>query len=95
MPGAVIVWDTGGVRDLTEGADGARRSRAATRRSGWTAQKLRGGWTLQRTGGGQAAVAADQAPRRGRGRAAQPGEHRAASVLSGRTVEEVAADAQR
>ena len=56
-------------------------------------EKLRGGFALQRTRRrGEAAVAADQAPRR----AARPGSdvaaERPASVLSGRTLEELLAD---
>ena len=83
--GAVIVWDAGTYRASPRSARWPRRSTTATSSFWLEGEKLRGGWTLQRTSGGaQAAVAADQAPRRGRRRAPQPGHH-AAGVGAKRT----------
>ena len=90
--GQVIVWDAGTYRSLTDGPveDGDRgrapvglaRGREAARRVDAAAHARRR----------QAAVAAGQAARRGRRRPAQPGQHPAESVLSGRTVEDLAGE---
>ena len=78
--GAVIVWDSRHLSTTSTRSGRWPRRSSAGHLSGLarTARSCTGGYTLQRTGGGrQAAVAADQAPRRGRRRPAQPGEHRA------------------
>ena len=49
--GAVIIWDAGSYRSLTEGP--VEEAIAAGHLSFWLeGEKLRGGWTLQRTSGG-------------------------------------------
>ena len=72
--GAVIVWDAGTYRDLTEGRPVEARARArppvVLARGREAARRLDAAAHARRR---QAAVAADQAPRRGGRRAAQPG----------------------
>ena len=77
--GAVIVWDTGTYENLAEDESMAE-ARERGHLSVWLhGEKLRGGLHAPaHRPRRQAAVAADQAPRRGGGRAPQPGEHRAA-----------------
>jgi DNA ligase D-like protein (predicted 3'-phosphoesterase) len=91
--GAVIVWDTGTYRSLTE-----EPVEAALEKGHLTiwleGEKLRGGWTLQRTRGG----AKPQwllLKRRDEGADARrdPVSTRPESVLSGRTIEELAGPA--
>jgi DNA ligase D-like protein (predicted 3'-phosphoesterase) len=93
--GAVIVWDTGTYRNLHEDEPMAKalgRGHAAVWLEG---TKLRGGYTLQRTRGG----AKPQwllIKRRDDGADARrnPISTQPESVLSGRTVEQVAAEAE-
>ena len=87
--GAVIVWDTGTYRSLTDGPVEAALD--AGHLAVWLeGEKLRGGWTLQRTRGG----AKPQwllIKRRDEGADARrdPVSTQPASVLSGRTIEEL------
>ena len=94
--GAVIVWDTGGYDNLSEDesmAEALERGHVSVWLHG---QKLRGGYTLQRTGGGRRPRwllikrRDDEADAR-----RDPVSTEPRSVLSGRTVEDVAADAER
>ncbi len=82
--GRVIVWDTGTWRSLTEGS--VNKALEDGHLSFWLdGKKLRGGWTLQRTKRRrEAAMAPDQASRRGRGCKAKPGQH-AARIGANRT----------
>ena len=92
--GAVIVWDTGSYRNITE-RDGEEVPLARALKDGHAAvwlegHKLRGGWTLQRTRGG----AKPQwllMKRRDEGADARrrPTSSQPESVLSGRRVEEL------
>ncbi|HEV3228306.1 MAG TPA: DNA polymerase ligase N-terminal domain-containing protein [Solirubrobacteraceae bacterium] len=97
--GAVIVWDTGPYRNITE-RDGhevpLEQALADGHASVWLeGQKLRGGFALTRTGGGAkprwllVKRRDDQADARRNPVSSQP-----ESVLSGRTVEQVAAGAK-
>ena len=74
--GAVIVWDAGTYRNLDDerarGRGARRRAREGVARGREAARRLDAPAHARR---GQAAVAADQAPRRGRRRAPQPAEH--------------------
>ena len=90
--GAVIVWDAGTYRSLNEGvsmAEALDRGHASFWLDG---RKLRGGWTLRRTREGPKPQwllikrRDEEADARRRPTSTQP-----ESVLSGRTVEEVAA----
>jgi DNA ligase D-like protein (predicted 3'-phosphoesterase) len=87
--GAVIVWDTGTYRNLTEEPVEAALDKGHL--TIWLeGEKLRGGWTLQRTGGG----AKPQwllLKRRDEGADARrdPVSTRPESVLSGRTIEDL------
>ena len=97
--GQVIVWDRGTYRNLTE-RDGeavdVERAIAGGHLSFWLeGEKLRGGYTLQRTRGG----AKPQwllIKRRDEGADARrnPVSSEPASVLSGRTVEDIASEEQ-
>ena len=61
----MIVWDDGDYRPLDEERSMAEALDAGHASFWLEGSKLRGGWTLHRTDGRpQAAVAADQAPRR-------------------------------
>jgi DNA ligase D-like protein (predicted 3'-phosphoesterase) len=87
--GAVIVWDAGTYRTLTDGP--VEAAVAAGHLSVWLdGRKLRGGWTLQRTRGGQKPHwllikrRDEMADVRRRPLRSEP-----ASVLSGRTIEEL------
>ncbi len=90
--GAVIVWDTGSYENLAEEpvAEGRERGHLSLWLHG---QKLRGGYTLQRTGGGDkprwllVKRRDEEADARRNPVSTEP-----RSVLSGRTVEEVAAE---
>ena len=91
--GSVIVWDTGPYENLGEGSMAEARERGHL--SLWLhGQKLRGGYTLQRTGGGDkprwllVKRRDDEADARRNPVSTEP-----ESVISGRTVEEVAAEA--
>ena len=89
--GRVIVWDKGTWRALTDGDVGEALERGHL--SFWLeGEKLRGGWTLQRTGGG----AKPQwllIKRRDEGADARrrPVSTQPESVVSGKTIEEIAA----
>ncbi len=94
--GAVIVWDTGEYENLSEHesmAESLERGHVSVRLHG---HKLRGGYTLQRTGGGRKPQWL-LIKRRDDGADARrnPVSTEPRSVLSGRTVEEVAAEAER
>jgi DNA ligase D-like protein (predicted 3'-phosphoesterase) len=93
--GAVIVWDTGTYRNLTE-RDGAALPMEEALEHGHASfwlegQKLRGGWSLRRTGAGAkprwllVKRRDEEADARRRPTSTQP-----ASVLSGRTLKDVA-----
>ena len=86
--GSVIVWDTGSYRNLGEGStsDALERGHVSVWLEG---QKLRGGYTLQRTRPGQWLLI----KRRDEGADARrnPVSTEPESVLSGRTIEQVAA----
>jgi DNA ligase D-like protein (predicted 3'-phosphoesterase) len=89
--GAVIVWDNGTYRNLDEERTMAEALDAGHAKFWLDGHKLRGGWTLQRTRGG----AKPQwllIKRRDEGADARrnPQSTQPESVLSGRTIEEVA-----
>jgi DNA ligase D-like protein (predicted 3'-phosphoesterase) len=88
--GTVIVWDRGTYRNLREEtvAEGLERGQVSVWLEG---EKLRGGWTLRRTRGGEKpqwllVKRRDETADPG----ADPVAERPESVLSGRTVEQVA-----
>jgi len=92
--GSVIVWDTGSYENLGEEPVAEARERGHL--SLWLhGQKLRGGYTLQRTGGGGKPQwllikrRDEEADARRNPVSTEP-----QSVLSGRTVEQVAAEAE-
>jgi DNA ligase D-like protein (predicted 3'-phosphoesterase) len=98
--GAVIVWDTGPYRNLRAEKDEDQRSMAESLEDGkveiWLeGEKLRGGYALIRTGKGDDArwllikMKDDEADARRNPTSTEP-----KSVLSGRTLEEVAEEAQ-
>jgi len=87
--GAVIVWDAGTYRSLSDGS--VEEALAAGHLSVWLeGRKLRGGWTLQRTRGGEKPQwlcikrRDEMADARRRPLRSEP-----ASVLSGRTIEDL------
>jgi DNA ligase D-like protein (predicted 3'-phosphoesterase) len=83
--GAVIVWDTGDYRALTEGDFGAALD--AGHASFWLeGEKLHGGYTLQRTSAGKKPQWLLLKRRDEHAGGAGPGPE---SVLSGRTIEEI------
>jgi DNA ligase D-like protein (predicted 3'-phosphoesterase) len=93
--GAVIVWDAGDYRNLDEGQSLEEGLRAGHARFWLEGRKLRGGWSLQRMrGSGEKAQwllikrRDECADARRRPTSTQP-----ESVVSGRTVEQVAAEA--
>jgi DNA ligase D-like protein (predicted 3'-phosphoesterase) len=90
--GSVIVWDTGTYRNLTTDDGGAPVPVAAAVEDGHVSfwlegTKLRGGWTLTRTGRGWLLVKRRDAGADARRR---PVRSQPESVLTGRTVEQVA-----
>ena len=93
--GAVIVWDTGRYRKLGDDGESMADALDGGHASFWLeGEKLRGGYTLQRTRGG----AKPQwllVKRRDEGADARrnPVSTQPESVLSGRTVEQIAAGA--
>jgi DNA ligase D-like protein (predicted 3'-phosphoesterase) len=94
--GAVIVWDTGTYENIAED-ESMREALERGHVSVWLhGEKLRGGYTLQRTAGGAKPKwllvkrRDEEADARRNPVSTEP-----RSVLSGRTVEEVAADADR
>ena len=99
--GPVIVWDRG--RWLPEGGvEGAREGLEAGKlHFELEGEKLHGGWILVRMGGGKGKDGDDWLLFKRDDEAARPGagaslvEERAESVISGRTVEEVAAAPER
>lgn len=89
--GAVIVWDAGEYRDLDEAGSLADALRAGHARFWLEGRKLRGGWSLQRMRDRDWLLI----KRRDEGADARrrPTSTQPESVLSGRTVEQVAAEA--
>jgi DNA ligase D-like protein (predicted 3'-phosphoesterase) len=91
--GAVIVWDAGTYRNLDEERSMARALADGRARFWLEGEKLRGGWTLVRTGA-RTGVKAQWLliKRRDEGADARrnPQSTQPESVLSGRTVEQVA-----
>jgi DNA ligase D-like protein (predicted 3'-phosphoesterase) len=89
--GAVIVWDAGTYRNLDEERSMAQALNAGHAKVWLEGKKLRGGWTLQRTGKGAKPQwlllkrRDEFADARRRPQSTQP-----RSLLSGRTVEQVA-----
>jgi DNA ligase D-like protein (predicted 3'-phosphoesterase) len=89
--GSVIVWDTGTYRNLDEERSMAEAIDAGHVKVWLEGRKLKGGWTLQRTRGGEKPQwlmikRRDEEAEAGRNpESAQP-----ESVLTGRTVEQVA-----
>jgi DNA ligase D-like protein (predicted 3'-phosphoesterase) len=89
--GAVVVWDAGTYRNLDDDRSMAEALEDGHARIWLEGEKLRGGWTLHRTGGG----AKPQwllIKRRDEGADARrnPQSTQPESVLSGRTIEQVA-----
>jgi DNA ligase D-like protein (predicted 3'-phosphoesterase) len=91
--GAVIVWDAGTYRNLDEDRTMAEALDAGHARFWLDGEKLRGGWTLHRTGGGGPKAQWLLMKRRDEGADARrnPQSTQPESVLSGRTIEQVAA----
>jgi DNA ligase D-like protein (predicted 3'-phosphoesterase) len=91
--GAVIVWDSGTYRNLDEDRSMAEALDAGHARFWLEGEKLRGGWTLHRTGGGVRPQWL-LIKRRDEGADARrnPQSTQPESVLSGRTIEQVAAE---
>jgi DNA ligase D-like protein (predicted 3'-phosphoesterase) len=93
--GAVIVWDTGTYRNLDEDRTMAEELAAGHAKIWLEGKKLRGGWTLQRTRDGDKPQwlvikrRDELADARRRPDSTQP-----ESVKSGRTIEEVAEEAE-
>jgi DNA ligase D-like protein (predicted 3'-phosphoesterase) len=93
--GAVIVWDTGSYEQLGEGKTMAEAVESGHVSVWLHGEKIRGGYTLQRTGGGRKPnwlliKRNDEAADARR----NPVSTQPESVLSGRTVEQVAARAR-
>jgi DNA ligase D-like protein (predicted 3'-phosphoesterase) len=90
--GAVIVWDAGTYRGLDEERSMAEALDAGHASFWLEGEKLRGGWTLHRTGGGRKPQWL-LIKRRDAGADARrnPQSTQPESVLSGRTIEQVAA----
>jgi DNA ligase D-like protein (predicted 3'-phosphoesterase) len=97
--GSVIVWDTGTYRNITEDRSGDEIPIGKALDDGHAAiwlegEKLRGGYTLQRTGGGEKPRWLVIKRKDGEADARRnPVSTEPKSVLSGRTVEEVGAEA--
>jgi DNA ligase D-like protein (predicted 3'-phosphoesterase) len=90
--GAVIVWDTGSWHPLTEG-DPAVALRGGHLSVWLEGRKLRGGYTLQRTrGGGKPQWLLIKRRDEAADARRNPVSTQPESVLSGRTVEQVAAE---
>ena len=89
--GAVIVWDAGTYRNLDENRSMAETLDAGHARFWLDGEKLRGGWTLHRTGAGSKPQWL-LIKRRDAGADARrnPQSTQPESVLSGRTIEQVA-----
>ena len=91
--GAVIVWDTGTYESLNEDESMAEALQNGTARFWLNGQKLRGGYTLRRTSGGAKPQwllmkrRDEEADARRNPVSSEP-----RSVLSGQTIEEVAAE---
>ena len=94
--GAVIVWDSGWYENLSDGVSMDEALGRGHARVWLHGQKLRGGYTLRRTSGG-AKPRWLLMKRRDREADARrdPVSTQPESVLSGRTVEEVAAEGHR
>ena len=90
--GAVIVWDAGTYRNLDEERSMAEALDAGHAKFWLEGEKLHGGWTLQRTDGGRKPQWL-LIKRRDEGADARrnPVSTQPESVLSGRTIEQVAA----
>ena len=94
--GPVIVWDTGTYENLSEDESMAEALERGSARVWLHGEKLRGGYTLRRTSGGSKPKwllmkrRDEEADARRNPVSTEP-----RSVLSGRTVEEVAAEADR
>jgi len=93
--GAVIVWDAGEYRDLDEDRSLAQALRAGHARFWLEGRKLRGGWSLQRMRGQGEKAQWLLIKRRDEGADARrrPTSTQPESVLSGRTIEQVRAEA--
>ena len=86
--GAVIIWDAGTYRSLTDGP--VEDAIDAGHLSFWLeGEKLRGGWTLQRTSGGAKPQWLLVKRRDDAADAGDPVATRPESVVSGRTIETV------
>jgi DNA ligase D-like protein (predicted 3'-phosphoesterase) len=91
--GAVIVWDAGTYRNLDDERSMADALDAGHAKFWLEGRKLRGGWTLHRTGGDGVKAQWLLIKRRDAGADARrnPQSTQPESVLSGRTIEQVAA----
>ena len=94
--GAVIVWDVGEYRNLDEDRSLAEALRAGHARFWLEGRKLRGGWSLQRMRGRGEKAQWLLIKRRDEGADARrrPTSTQPESVLSGRTIEQVRAEAR-
>ena len=94
--GAVIVWDAGEYRDLDEDRSLAEALHAGHARFWLEGRKLRGGWSLQRMRGRGEKAQWLLIKRRDEGADARrrPTSTQPESVLSGRTIEQVRAEAR-
>jgi DNA ligase D-like protein (predicted 3'-phosphoesterase) len=91
--GAVIVWDSGWYENLSDGVSMDEALRRGHARVWLHGQKLRGGYTLRRTSGGAKPKWLLMKRRDPEADARRnPVSTQPESVLSGRTVEEVAAE---
>lgn len=93
--GAVIVWDRGTYRQIDGDGSMAEALRAGHASFWLEGEKLRGGWTLQRTRAGEKPQWL-LIKRRDEGADARrnPVSAQPESVLSGRTIDDVAAEAE-
>jgi bifunctional non-homologous end joining protein LigD len=95
--GAVIVWDAGHYTNL-DPEQSVLDAIAAGHVKVWLeGEKLRGGWTLQRTGKGRKPqwLLIKRRDEEADGKSLDPARSEPRSVKSGRTIEQVAASAQR
>ena len=94
--GAVIVWDVGEYRSLDEDRSLAEALRSGHARFWLEGRKLRGGWSLQRMRGRGEKAQWLLIKRRDEGADARrrPTSTQPESVLSGRTIEQVRAEAR-
>jgi DNA polymerase ligase (LigD)-like protein len=91
--GAVIVWDTGTYENLSEDESMAEALERGSARVWLHGDKLRGGYTLRRTSGGEKPKWLVMKRRDEEADARRnPVSTEPQSVLSGRTIEEVAAE---